>query len=135
MRISPEACRGTWGIMKRILIVEDEVGYSNLLKRYLARFGYQVEETQKGSEAMIKLFQMPFDLVLLDYYLLDMKGDEVCKDIRKEERFKDLPVIMITTQHYNLDEDFFKRCGANEVFYKPLSYEKLGEAVKNCLGE
>ena len=118
---------------KKIMIVDDEREYTRLFRQMLERGGYEIVEMSKGSDVLRRLLAEPFDLVLLDYQMKDIRGDRVCRNIRSEEKLKELPLIMVTA-HRELDEAYFKSMGANEVIYKPVSQSSLREAVEKYLG-
>ena len=65
-----------------LLVVEDEAMLRAAIGRYLRKQGYEVETVERGDEALARLAQRPFDLVLLDLRLQDMAGDEVYQTLR-----------------------------------------------------
>lgn len=84
----------------RILIVDDEVPFLNLLKRYLELWGYECTTATSGKAAMEALHDGAFDLVLLDIFLPDIKGYDLITPIRKH-----LPKVdVITMTGYNTRE-------------------------------
>ncbi len=109
---------------KRLLIVDDEKAFTLALRRRLELSGYEVEEASGGSDVFRRLLQRPFDLVILDYMMPDIRGNKVCEIVRSEARFKDLPIIIVTAYH-NQDEATLKSYGATEVLYKPVAVEEL----------
>lgn len=120
--------------VKRILVADDDKGAAMLMRHMLLIHGYEVEEVYQGSEALRRVFESPFDLVLLDFNMRDIKGDRVCLMLRMEEKSKNLP-IMIVTAHTERDEKIFKEYGATEVVYKPLDSAEFIQKVKRCLQE
>jgi CheY-like chemotaxis protein len=119
---------------KRLLLVDDEKSFTLSLRRKLELCGYEIEETDRGSDVFRRLLQRPFDLVLLDYMMPDVRGNRVCENIRSEERFKDLPVIVVTAYH-DQDEKAVKAWGASEVMYKPVAADDLVKMIRKYLGE
>src|SRR5262245_55720212 len=113
----------------RILIVDDEKEFTMVLRRKLELEGYEIEEAHRGSDVLPRLYQRPFDVVLLDYMMPDVRGHKVCEMIRSEEKFENLPVIVVTAYH-DQSESALKAYGATEVFYKPVSAEDLIDAIK-----
>ena len=119
---------------KRILIVDDERDIAMLLHHQIEQSGYEIEEIHSGSEALTRIFRGGFDLVLLDHAMKDIKGDRICLLIRADDRFRALPIIIITG-HIEIEERVFKEYGANLVFYKPIESGELIAAIKKCLRE
>jgi len=119
-------------LKKRVLIVDDERDVALLLRHYLENEGYDVEEVNSGAEALNRIFAGGFDLVLMDYSMKDIRGDRVCLMMRADEKTKDLPVIFVTA-HVEIDDDIFRKYGATDVLYKPVSSDDLKEMVGKYL--
>ncbi len=119
---------------KRILVADDERGVAMSIRHLLEIHGYEVEEAYQGSEVLRRVSESPFDLVLLDFNMRDIKGDRVCLMLRMAEKSENLP-IMIVTAHIEREEHIFKDYGATEVIYKPLDTEEFLKKVKKCLKE
>ena len=119
---------------KRILIADDDRGAAMVIRHTLMIHGYEVEEVYQGSEALRRASESPFDLLLLDFNMRDIKGDRVCSILRMDEKTRDLP-IMIVTAHTEREEHIFKSYGATEVIYKPLDGEEFIQKVRKCLRE
>ena len=119
---------------KRILVADDDRGAAMVIRHMLIICGYEVEEVHQGSEALRRAFESPFDLLLLDFNMRDIKGDRVCSILRMDEKTKNLP-IMIVTAHTEREEHVFKSFGATEVIYKPLDSEQFIQKVRKCLKE
>jgi CheY-like chemotaxis protein len=110
--------------MARILVVDDEEQMTTLIRRRLEANGYDVEEAWSGSAAKEKILAGKFDLILLDFSMPSMPGDELCRELRENERFKDLPIIILTA-FQNRAADTFKEDGATDVMYKPIDTDEL----------
>ena len=119
---------------KRILVVDDDRGAAMVMRHMLLIGGYEVEEVYQGSEALRRISESPFDLLLLDFNMRDIKGDRLCLMLRMDEKTKDLP-IMIVTAHTEREERVFKEYGATEVIYKPVDSAEFNQKVKRCLKE
>jgi len=81
-------------IFKRILVVDDEPMVANAVRMVLTIQGYEVKMAQRGNEALALLEQSVFDLVITDYSMPEMKGDELALHIKA--RWPELPIIMFT---------------------------------------
>src|SRR3989338_2801299 len=117
---------------KRIMVVDDERDYTQILHRMLERSGYEIVEIWHSPDVFRRLMNESFDLVILDHAMLELQGDRICEMIRSEEKLKDLPLIVVTA-YRNIQEDSFKALGAQEVVYKPVDREELLEKVERCL--
>jgi len=82
---------------KKILLVEDTPFFRMIESDYLKSVGYEVVTAENGKKAMSILNEQDFDGVILDIVMPEMDGWETIKAIRKEEKWKDLPVIAVTT--------------------------------------
>ncbi|MBD1371663.1 response regulator transcription factor [Hazenella sp. IB182357] len=114
----------------RILIVDDEDRIRRLLRMYLEREGYIIEEAEDGEQALEKAFSEDYHLILLDLMLPGMDGLEVCTEIRKK---KATPIIMLTAraEEANRVEGF--EAGTDDYVMKPFSPRELVHRVKAVL--
>lgn len=78
----------------KVLIVDDEVDYLNLMKERIGSWGYEVTTASAGKEALVMIKDNKPDIVVLDYLMPNMNGTEVLRQIRKFD--KNLAVIMFT---------------------------------------
>ena len=118
--------------MKRILIVDDHRDVAMLLHHQLEQQEYEIEEVYNGSQALSRIFEGNFDLVLLDFDMKDIRGDRVLILAREDERLRKLPIIIITC-HVELDDRMFRTYGATDVLYKPVASDDLIRIVRKCL--
>ena len=118
--------------MAKILIADDEKDLILLLQSRLELKGFEVDICFNGGDANEHVMANEYDLVLLDYFMPSLKGDEICENIRENDRTKKLPVI-IMTGHTDREEEFFKSRGADAVLYKPIDNEELFEKIKALL--
>lgn len=111
--------------MKRILVVEDDFINQRFLT-FILKDSYNIEIAGNGVEALYTLSRKEFDLVLMDYAMPVMDGAKATSIIRNtESRFKNIPIIMITTNILEEDRRYCFKCGVNEYLLKPISPEKL----------
>jgi DNA-binding response OmpR family regulator len=82
--------------MKKILIIEDDQFLMDIYATRLRQEGFEVEEAINGEIALAKLKESPPDLILLDIILPMREGFEILKEIKSDERLKNLPVIIIS---------------------------------------
>jgi two-component system, NtrC family, sensor kinase len=104
----------------RVLVAEDNAQNRNLLRRRLEREGHVVDEAEDGAQALEALEKHDFDLLLLDVMMPHMDGFETLAHLKRDPRWRDLPVIMISA----LDEiQSVVRCiqmGAEDYLPKPF---------------
>lgn len=117
---------------KRILIIDDEPYMVMLLRGRLEYLGYEIDEAFTAAEAYERMKKSRYDLLLLDFFLPDERGDEVCRSIRRNPLYAKTPIIMVTGFSTRDSEDFVVS-GATEVLFKPVSQERLQQAVVRCL--
>jgi len=113
-----------------ILVVDDEERIRRLLRMYLEKEGYLIEEAQDGEEALQKAEQRDYDLILLDLMLPGMDGIEVCSRLRQ---FKSTPVIMLTAKGEESNRVQGFEAGADDYVVKPFSPREVIYRVKAIL--
>ncbi len=104
--------------MKKILIVEDERIVRNLVKKKLVAEGYEVELAVDGKDGLEKIEEADPDLVLLDILMPRMNGIEFLEEIRKIEKFKKLPVIIVSNSGQPVEIDKARKLGVEEWIVK-----------------
>ncbi|SHJ32581.1 response regulator transcription factor [Desulfofundulus thermosubterraneus] len=109
-------------VKPRILVVEDEASLARFLQLELNHEGYQVETAQNGYEALGRIGETGWDLVLLDLMLPGLDGFEVCRRIREQT---DVPIIMLTARDATLDKVKGLDTGADDYITKPFAVEEL----------
>jgi DNA-binding response OmpR family regulator len=117
----------------KVLIVEDDKHISKLVRYNLEKAGYYCHVVITGEDALDILDREAFDLVILDVMLPKMNGLDVCKEMRKEARFKHLPVIMLTARGEEVDRVVGLELGADDYMVKPFSPRELVLRVKAIL--
>lgn len=113
-----------------ILIVEDEVKISNVLKSYLEKDGYTVYEATHCVAAEKILAMKQPNLILLDLMLPDMSGEDFCRQIRKKSR---VPIIMLTAKVEEADILKGLEIGADDYITKPFSIKQVVARVQALL--
>jgi CheY-like chemotaxis protein len=114
----------------RILVVDDDKSIRVMLSKALSEAGtYLVEEASNGIEACIKLGTYRPDLLILDMFMPEMDGLEVCRTIKSEPEFSDMHVIITTgfPDHQKLKE--VAALGFDSIHYKPFDLPDFLRAV------
>jgi two-component system response regulator RegX3 len=108
--------------MTRVLVVEDEETYREVLDFYLRREGFDVFLAPDGTEGMKMFDAVRPDIVLLDLMLPGASGTEVCKYIRTKSN---TPIIMLTAKDTEIDKVVGLELGADDYVTKPYSKSEL----------
>jgi two-component system response regulator RegX3 len=116
--------------MTRILVVEDEVSFSDPLSYLLRKEGYEVAVAETGPEALADFDRAGADLVLLDLMLPGLSGTEVCRALRQRSN---VPVIMLTAKDSEIDKVVGLEIGADDYVTKPYSSRELLARIKAVL--
>jgi two-component system phosphate regulon response regulator PhoB len=116
-----------------VMVVEDEPALSTMLRYNLEKEGYRVCEAMDGEEALTVLAERNPDIVLLDWMLPVLSGIEVCRQIRRKPRSRDLPVIMLTARGEEGDKVRGLNTGADDYLTKPFSLPELLARIKALL--
>lgn len=112
----------------RVLIVDDDPELRRFLTGELAVEGYAVEAVGMGQQALIRLREAAWDLVLLDWTLPDFSGVEVCRRLRASEM--STPVLMLTARDAVAERVEALDAGADDYLTKPFSIEELLARVR-----
>lgn len=117
----------------RILCVDDEPVNLKLLEALLVPRGYEVVKAENGKEAIEKLEEREFDLVVLDVMMPEMNGFEVCKRIKAADRYRNTPVVMITALRSKEDRIRGIEAGAEDFISKPFDQTEVLARIKMLL--
>lgn len=107
----------------RILIIEDDERILGFLKRGLEGEGHAVDLALNGEAGLGFVKMRSYDVILLDVYLPEMNGIEVCKELRRQRRMT--PVLMMTAKDSPEVQQEAVRAGVNDYLPKPFSFELL----------
>ena len=116
--------------MTRILVVEDEISYSDPLSYLLRKEGYEVAVAETGPAALEEFDRAGADLVLLDLMLPGLSGADVCRALRQRSN---VPVIMLTAKDSEIDKVVGLEIGADDYVTKPYSSRELLARIKAVL--
>ncbi|WP_110927568.1 response regulator transcription factor [Bacillus massiliglaciei] len=114
----------------KILVVDDEERIRRLLKMYLEREDYIIDEAENGDTALEKALENEYDLILLDIMMPGKDGIEVCQEIRKE---KATPIIMLTAKGEEVNRVQGFEVGTDDYIVKPFSPREVVLRVKALL--
>jgi DNA-binding response OmpR family regulator len=119
---------------ERILVVEDNEHAAFLMRFLLERAGYEVTLSPDGRDAIEKLSTMePVDLVVLDLMLPYVSGYQVLIEARKDPRWADVPVVVVTARTLEMDAVRALETGANDFIRKPFQPEELLARIRRAI--
>jgi CheY-like chemotaxis protein len=121
--------------MAVILIVDDEAPSRRLASFVLQLEDFVVLTAANGSQALDHLDRTPVDLIITDLHMPLMDGDTFLHQVRSDERFTGLPIIVLTGSAYDDDRRLVTGRGIDAYLMKPTSSEELVATVKRLLHE
>ncbi len=122
-------------MIKKILVVDDEVVLTKMVKMNLERTGkYQVRTENEGSKALQAAREFKPDLIIMDVMMPDMNGDEAIAEIREDPNLSTTPYVFMTAIVTRAEtEDMGTNIGGNEFLAKPVKTEELIETIERIL--
>ncbi|HXX34906.1 MAG TPA: response regulator [Thermodesulfobacteriota bacterium] len=120
---------------KKILVVDDEVDLVETVRFPLEIEGYHVLVAYDGEDALSQARKENPDLILLDLMLPKLDGYKVCRLLKFDERYKHIPILMLTAKTQEKDKVIGMETGANEYITKPFDIDSLLKTVKEYLGK
>jgi len=117
----------------KIFIVEDEPSIVQLVKYNLEKENFKVLVSNNGEEGLQEIKKTEPDLILLDWMLPDLSGIDICKALRKDTKFKNIPIIMLTARSQEEDKVLGLNVGADDYLPKPFSHLELVARVNALL--
>ena len=117
----------------KIFIVEDEPSIVQLVKYNLEKQNFKVLVSNNGEEGLQEIKKTEPDLILLDWMLPDLSGIDICKALRKDTKFKNVPIIMLTARSQEEDKVLGLNVGADDYLPKPFSNLELIARVNALL--
>jgi DNA-binding response OmpR family regulator len=118
---------------KRILIVDDEIDIVETIQFMLESQGLECLAAYDGEDALLKARTENPDLILLDIMLPKMDGYKVCRLLKFDEKYKDIPIIMLTAKAQDADKLMGKETGADEYVCKPFVMDDLVRMIREYL--
>ncbi len=118
---------------KKILLVDDEKDLVDTVSFRLKASGYDVVVAYDGQEALTKTRVEKPDLIILDLMLPKMDGYKVCRMLKFDERYKNIPIIMFTARVQESDKKMGEEVGADAYITKPFDPENLLGKIKELL--
>lgn len=108
--------------MNRLLIVDDEINIRTVIREYAEFYDYQVDEAQDGQEAVDKVKNNNYDIIVMDIMMPVLDGYSACKEIRK---FSITPIILLSARSEEHDKLYGFELGIDDYVVKPFSPKEL----------
>jgi two-component system chemotaxis response regulator CheY len=137
MRRTPGMGRRLQGdkMSKQILVVDDSKTVRNLVAFILRNEGFKVTAAEDGLDGLEKLYSMPqVDLILSDVNMPRMDGFTFIRTVREQPAYRDVPIIVLSTEGQEKDIQTGMGVGANLYMVKPAQPESMVRNIKMLLG-
>jgi DNA-binding response OmpR family regulator len=118
---------------RKILIVDDDRDTREMLMLTLELEDYDVEQAANGLRLISSLHVDRPDLILLDVMMSWIDGFELCRSIKKNEEFRDIPVIFVSARKTGEDVERGLAAGAADYFTKPVDIDRLTARIRELL--
>ena len=120
--------------MKKILIVDDEADIIEILQFVLEANGYECITAFDGEMGLTLAKESKPDLIILDVMMPKMNGYKICRLLKYDKMYKDIPIFMVTVRSQEEDKIIGEETGADEYITKPFQIDEVVEKVKKYLG-
>jgi DNA-binding response OmpR family regulator len=116
---------------KRVLLVEDEPNIIEAISFLLGREGWQVETHVDGATAVERIHELQPDLLMLDHMLPGKSGLDILIELRNDDHFATLPILMLTARGQMRDRAQAEAAGVSRFMTKPFSNTQVLAAVRD----
>jgi CheY-like chemotaxis protein len=120
---------------KRILIIEDDRDICRTVELHLSSLGFKILKAFDGRDGLEQAKRSRPDLIILDLGLPHLPGEEICRELRKDEECQEIPIIMVTAKGTDVDRVIGRVIGADYYISKPFDLDVLEEKVKILLNK
>jgi len=118
---------------KRILIVDDQKDIVELIRFKLENEGFECLVAFDGEEGLQKAKKEDPDLILMDIMMPKINGYQVCRLLKSDENYKNIPIIMLSAKDQESDKFWGKESGADDYITKPFEFEELFQKIQGYL--
>ena len=120
--------------IKRVLVVDDSPTERHHLNEILTKAGFKVAFAFNGEEGVAKAKSEKPELIVMDVVMPGRNGFQACRDLKGDDRFKGIPIVLCTSKGNESDKFWGQQQGANGHVVKPFKSEELLQAVNRVLG-
>ena len=123
---------------KRVLVVDDEPDFASIVQGNLEKEGFTVDVAYNGVEGLEKVQANPPDAIVLDVMMPEKDGYEMCKELKGDDRFCEIPVVLLTAVASHVTSTRYTHADgmsteADDYIAKPASAEEITESIKRLL--
>ena len=123
---------------KRILVVDDEPDFATIVQGNLEKEGFEVEVAYNGVEGLEKVQANPPDAIVLDVMMPEKDGYAVCKELKDNDEFCNIPIILLTAVASHVTSTRYTHADgmsteADDYIAKPASAEEITKSIKRLL--
>ena len=123
---------------KRILVVDDEPDFCLIVQGQLEKEGFEVDVAYNGVEGLERVQENPPDAIVLDVMMPEKDGYEVCKELKEDDKFCDIPVLLLTAVASHVTSTRYSHADgmateADDYIAKPASAEEISKSLKRML--
>ena len=119
---------------KKILLVDDEPEIQVIISSRLTAAGYDVVIAKDGQEGLNMARSESPDAILLDLMIPKIDGFKVCRMLKFDKNFENIPVIIFSARGSEADKKLAEQVGANAYLVKPFNLELFAETIQRLLG-
>lgn len=116
-------------------MVDDDLNMCEFVSNIVDGIGYNFLYHNRFHGAIDKIHDLKPDLILLDLHLPDGSGLNLCQDIKRDTRYANTPVIMLTTREFSIEKEIALKSGAEAFIHKPFNQKDLGSIIVSSLTE
>lgn len=120
--------------LKKILVVDDETNFRRVIAIRLKAKGYSVIEAEDGKHGLEKIKNENPDLIILDLLMPNINGFELCKMLQSDEKYKSIPIIVVSALSKKNEEEWALNNGADAFFTKPFDWDILHGKIQDLIG-
>ena len=123
---------------KRILVIDDEPDFASIVQTNLKSEGFDVDVAYDGVEGLEKIKANPPDCIVLDVMMPEKDGYEVCSELKSDEKYQDIPIVMLTAVADHVGSTRYSHADgmsmeADDYLPKPASAEQITNSVKGLI--
>ena len=120
---------------KTILVIEGDRSMASTLESQLGAYGFEVDTASDGLEGLVKARANGPDLIMLAVMLPKLDGYHVCRLLKFDERYRHIPVFILTARSQDSDRKIGEAVGADEYLSKPYDMDDLLGRIQSYVGE
>ena len=118
-----------------VLLVEDDINLGSLLCEFLSVKGFSVDQAFNGAEGFEQFSRKKFDICLIDVMMPKMNGYKICRLLKYDNKYKNIPILMVTARSQVEDQLIGEETGVDEYITKPFELDEIVKKVEGYLNK